>query len=604
MKNTENRHTFHIPVMGTGFSIDTPVKVAKYGISSVISVVDDLLVENMREYYSEKTDIPFKAISNKIEDFRAKRFTEYLNLVDEIVTSKFEELKNSYHKNIDEIHKYLDLLPDSISLKNDFNKLIENNEYAKKVHTWLNENLYCGSIDVNIMTKLDRVNYQNNEELPTEYNDAHASLRGFAESTLESSLILSAGLNPRLYGYLEKFEDFFPDENGYIKKKVVLKVSDYRSALIQGKFLAKKGIWVSEYRIESGLNCGGHAFATDGFLMGPILEEFKNKKDELIETVFNILSGALAKKDKPCPTEPINLLVTAQGGIGTNEEHNFLINYYNLDSIGWATPFLLVPEATNVDETTLELLCNAEEKDLYLSHISPLGIPFNAVKGNTQELEKLKMAKKGRPGSSCPKKHLVFNNEFTDKNICTASRQFQHLKLKQLESQELSFEEKTRKETQIMAKECLCVGLSNSTQHIHNIENKYAIEGTSVCPGPNLAYYSEITSLKDMVGHIYGKIDIIKVKNRPNLFIKELNLYLDYLKSQIEEMESPLTDKQLNYITKFQNNLTDGINYYKDLFSNFVNKFEDVKEDAIAELNNAEIILQKLVLSRQTVEAE
>jgi hypothetical protein len=30
-------HAFHIPVLGLGFSIDTPLKVARYGISSVIS---------------------------------------------------------------------------------------------------------------------------------------------------------------------------------------------------------------------------------------------------------------------------------------------------------------------------------------------------------------------------------------------------------------------------------------------------------------------------------------------------------------------------------------------------------------------------------------
>ena len=68
-------------------------------------------------------------------------------------------------------------------------------------------------------------------------------------------------MNPRLYGYIANFKDFFPDVNGKIKKKIVLKVSDYRSAIIQGKFLAKKGLWVSEYRIESGLNCGGHALS-------------------------------------------------------------------------------------------------------------------------------------------------------------------------------------------------------------------------------------------------------------------------------------------------------------------------------------------------------
>ena len=60
--------------------------------------------------------------------------------------------------------------------------------------------------------------------------------------------------------------------------------------MIQGNYLAKKGLWVSEYRIESGLNCGGHAFATDGFLLGHILEEFKNKTNELIDSA-HILRG-------------------------------------------------------------------------------------------------------------------------------------------------------------------------------------------------------------------------------------------------------------------------------------------------------------------------
>jgi hypothetical protein len=46
----ENKvHTFHIPVMGLAFSIDTPVKVARFGISSVVSIVDDVLIEQMRK---------------------------------------------------------------------------------------------------------------------------------------------------------------------------------------------------------------------------------------------------------------------------------------------------------------------------------------------------------------------------------------------------------------------------------------------------------------------------------------------------------------------------------------------------------------------------
>jgi hypothetical protein len=62
MQAVKNHHTFHIPVMGIGFTIDTPVKVAHYGISSVMSLVDDILAEKMREFYSKKLDLPYDAI--------------------------------------------------------------------------------------------------------------------------------------------------------------------------------------------------------------------------------------------------------------------------------------------------------------------------------------------------------------------------------------------------------------------------------------------------------------------------------------------------------------------------------------------------------------
>ena len=73
----KNAHAFHIPVMGIGFTIDSPLKVAQYGMDSVISLVDDILLEKLRKMYSEKFEIPFKEISDKAEDFRAKRITSY-----------------------------------------------------------------------------------------------------------------------------------------------------------------------------------------------------------------------------------------------------------------------------------------------------------------------------------------------------------------------------------------------------------------------------------------------------------------------------------------------------------------------------------------------
>src|SRR5690606_15739944 len=236
----------------------------------------------------------------------------------------------------------------------------------------------AGAIDVNIMTKVDKANYApDGNLLPPEYSDALAALRGFALSNLRSAVILSAGLNPRLYSYFEQFGDFYPDANGVLAKRIILKVSDYRSALIQGKLLAKKGLWVSEFRIESGLNCGGHAFISDGILLGPIMETFKSQRQALYTELKGLCDAALAAKQRPGFTADPLQRITVQGGIGTAGEDRFLLDYYQLDGTGWGSPFLLVPEATNVDEDTLGKLAKARADDFYLSDGSPLGVPFH-----------------------------------------------------------------------------------------------------------------------------------------------------------------------------------------------------------------------------------
>ena len=577
-------HQFHIPVMGVAYTIDSPLKVSHYGIDSVISLVDNVLLEKLRKVYSDKFNLPYQEISEKAEDYMAKRITAYLNLINRLSIEKFETLKNNYEDKKEEIKEYFEMLPDASELKSEFKHLLSSHSSMEELKSWLKEHMVMGSIDVNIMTKVDKENYKNGEKLPQEYNDAHAALRGYANSDLTSSLILSAGMSPRLYGYIENFEDFYPDETGFIKKKIVLKVSDYRSALIQGKFLAKKGLWVSEYRIESGLNCGGHAFATDGFLMGPILEEFKNNRESLSKEVFAILAKALENKGKPVPTEVLPLSVTAQGGVGTVEEQDFLTDYYQVDSVGWGTPFLLVPEATTVDEYTLNELSKAKENDLYLSNISPLGVPFNSLRTASATLKKIEKAKKGRAGSSCPKEYLVSNTEYTDKPICTASRQYQYLKLKELDEKKLPEPLYQKEFDRIIAPECLCVGLSEPAIIIHNIDYKVKDNGVTVCPGPNMAYFHKITSLKDMVGHIYGRTNLLSSRYRPHMFVKELNLYIDYLKKQVDDIQDSIDKKQAKYFQKFAGNLESGVEYYKDLFQNAKGKFEDRKDEIFSDL--------------------
>nr|WP_315028549.1 hypothetical protein [uncultured Chryseobacterium sp.] len=579
---TKPLHNFHIPVMGLAYTIDSPIRVAQYGISSVISIIDDEILEKMKNFYNQKFNLDYLEISTRTEDYRAKRITAYLDMVDDIVNEKFESFKQEVSRNKEALRDFIAMLPNTSDVKNSLQSFIsQKNNWSSHIKSFIESNLMPGSIDVNIMTKVDKDNYYKKEQLPVMYNDAHASLRGFANSKLASSMVLSAGMNPRLYSYMEEFEDFFPDQNGVIKKKIILKVSDFRSAMIQGNFLAKKGLWVSEYRIESGLNCGGHAFATEGMLLGPIMEEFKQKKHELIQSAYRLMMNALEQKEKPVISGPPEMKITVQGGVGTAEEHQFLISHYHVDSVGWGSPFLLVPEATSVDPETRELLLKSKKEDLYLSNISPLGVPFNTVKGTSNERLKYEKEDKGKYGSSCPKKLLALSKEFSMEGTCTASKKYQDIKLKELYAQQemVTAEEFDKKKAEITDKACLCVGLVNAAYIEQNIKIRGEKQGVVICPGPNIAFFDKEVSLSNMVQHIYGSTNVLSDDQRPHMFINELKMYIDYLKKEISDSSAVITQSQTKKWNTFKKNLFEGIEYYGHLFkgsSFFKNGYETI----------------------------
>jgi hypothetical protein len=515
-----------------------------------------------------------------------------------------EQLRQSSFEEGSELEKYFELLPDGGTVKQMYQdmKALPAGDAKQNLQDQLRQMVQPGAIDVNIMSKIDKTNYDSSgNALPPEFSDAQAAFRGYALSDLASAVVFSAGYNPRLYAYIEQFPDFYPDKDGVIKKKIILKVSDFRSAVVQGKIFAKKGLWVSEFRIESGLNCGGHAFATEGLLLGPILEEFKSKKEELGAELFELCNAATAESNRPpYPTQPA-LKITVQGGIGTANEDQFLLNHYELDGTGWGSPFLLVPEATNVDDNTLNNLVTASPEDYYLSDASPLGVPFNNFSKSTSETQRLERIAKGRPGSPCHKKFLVSDTEFTTEPICTASRKYQHLKLKQLDEMGLTGEEYDIRFKQITGKDCLCEGLGSTVRLKDGIPLSNKLAAVAICPGPNLAYFSGVFSLSQMVGHIYGRLNILNSVYRPNMFINELNLYVDYLKKKLEG-STTLSPKQVKSLNTFKENLLEGIDYYKGLASSF--KRETGQSIAAMKLeleNAAQALLGLNVLSQQPV---
>ncbi len=556
-------HNFHVPVMGTGFTIDSPLKIAQFGISSVISLVDDILIEQMRKFHSKKAGEPYTAVSSKNENARSDRITQYLNLLNLLINRQIKEIKSASFSPGSKIVRYFELLPDSEARRLYDTMVAEDDPDEKsRLQESLRDLVVPGSIDVNIMTKVDRDLFDENGEKRHPFSDALTALRGFALSDVNASIVFSAGMNKRLFRYITQFEDFFQDHNGEFRKRVILKVSDFRSAMVQGNFLARLGIWVSEFRIESGLNCGGHAFPTSGNLMGPILEEFKERKNELIEKLYAGCNKTLEADGRKTLGEYPEVKFTVQGGIGTSGENNMMMEHYQMDGTGWATPFMLVPEATNIDDAHLDKLIKATDEEVYLDYTSPLGVPFWSLKNSDCENARRQRIKDGNPGSPCPKGYLYLNSDFTERPICIASREYQHLKLNHLDQEGYNEEQMAVVKKNVLNKNCICHDLGGGVKLKNKISTK---ADPALCPGPNMVNFSRLASLEEMVNHIYGRGNIVLRPERVHMFIKELKLNVDFLRDEMDKFSLQLSNRKQKYFDTFKENLFNGIEYYQNL---------------------------------------
>ncbi|MCD8539619.1 MAG: hypothetical protein LRY55_07505, partial [Leadbetterella sp.] len=195
------------------------------------------------------------------------------------------------------------------------------------------------------------------------------------------------------------------------------------------------------------------------------------------------------------------------------------------------------------------------------------------IENLTAEKERLERIAKNRPGSPCVKKFLVSNTEFTREPLCTASRQYQSLKIRQLKEQEPEGEALQKKLTEVMEKTCLCEGLSTAAYITHGVLKPRESRAVAICPGPNLAYFSRVFSLEEMVRHIYGKLNLLGNIPRSNVFINELKLYVDYLRKDISN-----NMKKATSLSKFRDQLQHGIDYYKALIPHIYNQTEAYRQ--------------------------
>ena len=174
------------------------------------------------------------------------------------------------------------------------------------------------------------------------------------------------------------------------------------------------------------------------------------------------------------------------------------------------------------------------------------------------------------------------NREYGTQVVCNGSSLFQKNKIKEKGSSD-----------QITEKACLCMGLAATAVINYGVETRES-KGVSICPGPNMAYFSQELSLEDMSYHIYNDNEGIVRIDRPHMFVNELGMYLKYLSQKIEEHKKDWGRKSGKYLNGFTSNMNDGISYYQELFSSIGDTFNSVKESAIKSLNDAADSMQKM----------
>lgn len=566
-------HNIHIPVMGICYTADTPIRVAQYGIASVISLVDDGLLEEYRMAYGARLGRDV----GPAEALRAARIRAYLDFVASEVEEKFRRLcglrvgggKDAFAVGtaggLNAKDRYFLMLPADSPLRAEYDAVCGMSGLRRvAAEADLTKKMEAGEIQVNIMVNL-------NHE-----NAAIEAVRGFAKSKVCGSLVLSAGINLSVFEEIAKHKVFYrlsaegrdancPLSSNCPRKKIILKVSDYRSALTQGRYLAKKGLEVYEYRIESGVNCGGHAFIGAGKTLPEVLQEFAEKKSELFEETRRLIAKFAEKNASAniLPPEKSSR-ITAQGGLCTAEEIRQVLDL-GADGVGVATPFLLVPEVTSCDKKTRTLLAYAGENDVYLSHASPLGIPFQNLctstaatlcrEKATQYLQNASDTRQ-RIGFPCTQHYLCRKIEGFEKEICPASLEYVSKRLADIAADELSGKitaSAAREQREELAEhECICRFLGNAgreelrekaprcnymteeiataravtagevTARAGNASRK--IEPITVCPGPSIAYFSREYSLLEMMQHLYGTGTQLTPANKPHAFELEKRL--------------------------------------------------------------------------------
>ena len=122
--------------------------------------------------------------------------------------------------------------------------------------------------------------------------------------------------------------------------------------------------------------------------------------------------------------------------------------------------------------------------------------------------------------------------------------------------------EKALEEARVTVKTCLCDHLGNGALINLGIKEEGKAP-QAVCPGQNISWFNREYSLMEMMEHFYGKRKSLISPDRPHMFAKEIQMYVDYFDKLVKE--SDLNERVSATLKEFYENLKSGMEFCRNL---------------------------------------
>ena len=110
-------------------------------------------------------------------------------------------------------------------------------------------------------------------------------------------------------------------------------------------------------------------------------------------------------------------------------------------------------------------------------------------------------------------------------------------------------------------KTCLCDHLGNGALINLGIKKEEKAP-QAVCPGQNINWFNREYSLMEMMEHFYNKRKSLISIERPHMFAKEIQMYVDYFDKLLKESE--LNERVSKTLKDFYKNLQSGMEYCRN----------------------------------------